>query len=80
MLYRAMLEAVGLNPRNPTPYNLLVTRHWMLLVPRARECFAAISINGLGFAGSLFVKTESDLALLRETGPLKALASVTGVE
>ena len=79
-LYRAMLETVCLNPRQPAPYNLLVTRDWMLLVPRARECFAAISINGLGFAGSFFVKSESDLGLLRETGPLAALASVAGAQ
>src|SRR5512135_2083822 len=32
------------------PYNLLLTRRWMLLVPRRRECVESISVNALGFA------------------------------
>jgi len=71
-----MLDAAGLDARSPAPYDLLVTRDWMLLVPRSRECFHAISINALGFAGSFFVRTESDLRLLRDEGPMAALASV----
>ena len=39
--YRALLDATGLHPvdagRQPAPYNLLVTRDWLLLVPRSAE-------------------------------------------
>src|SRR5205809_495245 len=30
------------------PYNLLVRRGWMLVVPRSRACFESIPVNALG--------------------------------
>jgi len=59
------------------PYNLLVTRRWMLVVPRRQEHYETISINALGFAGSLFVRTRAELELVRRAGPMKVLAAVT---
>jgi ATP adenylyltransferase len=32
-----------------------------------------VSINALGYAGSLFVRDEAELRALREAGPLAAL-------
>jgi ATP adenylyltransferase len=58
------------------PYNLLVTRRWMLLVPRSREHFQSISVNALGFAGSLFVRNRRELDLVRKTGPMNLLREV----
>lgn len=82
-LYREMLDAVRLKPvdadgglRQSGPYNLLATRDWMLLVPRSAERFDSISVNALGFAGSLFVRSEQQLAAVRDCGPMKVLASV----
>ncbi len=40
------------------PWNLLVTRRWMLVVPRLCERFEGVAINALGFAGSLFVRDD----------------------
>lgn len=60
------------------PYNLLATREWMLAVPRAREKFERISVNALGFAGSLFVRDEAEAARVREAGPMNVLAAVAG--
>jgi ATP adenylyltransferase len=45
----------------------------MLLVPRSREHFGAISINSLGYAGALLVRDEGQLRALAEAGPLAAL-------
>jgi len=59
-----------------TPYNLLVTRRWMLLVPRAAECFDSVSLNSLAFAGALLVRTRSQLSRLKAAGPMTALAQV----
>jgi len=77
-----MLEAVGLRPpaghRQSGPYNLLFTREWMLLVPRSRERFEGISINALGFAGTLLVWNEGQMEALRDHGPMTALRR-TGV-
>ena len=58
------------------PYNLLVTRRWMLFVPRACECFESLTVNALGFAGSLFARTEAQAQRIREFGPMNVLRYV----
>ena len=84
-LYRAALDHLGIAPfdagagaRHERPYNLLLTREWMLVVPRSREHFGEVSINGLGFAGSLFVRDEAQLQAIEDEGPLGVLCAVTG--
>jgi ATP adenylyltransferase len=72
--YRELLDAAGVRP--PAPYNLLATRDWMLLVPRSREAFEGISINALGFAGSLFVRDAAQLERVRRAGPMNVLRAV----
>jgi sulfate adenylyltransferase (ADP) / ATP adenylyltransferase len=61
------------------PWNLLVTRKWMLAVPRQCEDFRGVAINALGFAGSLFVRDEKQLAVIVGAGPMAALAAVAGL-
>ena len=89
-LYAAQLAAIGVvdeeapraandEPVRPAPYNLLVTRRWMLMVPRSRERFGTISINALGFAGSLFVRDDEEMQDLREAGPMRVLRAVSVV-
>ncbi|MDJ0746467.1 MAG: phosphorylase [Xenococcaceae cyanobacterium MO_167.B27] len=80
--YYSLLETVGLSidPHNSLQlgaYNLLATRNWMLLVPRKQEAFASISINSLGFAGSLFVRDRTSLELLQELSPMAILNGVS---
>ncbi len=58
------------------PYNLLLRRHWMLLVPRRRESFAGVSVNALGFAGSLFVPCPAALEQISRLGPFRLLTEV----
>ena len=83
--YCKLLRAAGLSVdatsgshTSTAPYNLLVTRKWMLLVPRSRECFEGISINALAFAGAFLVKNRREFETLRRLGPLTALQYVTG--
>ncbi len=59
------------------PYNLLVTRNWMLLVPRKEETFRGIGLNALGFVGTLLVKNLDQLEILENEGPMAALKWVT---
>lgn len=79
-VYRNMLEFLDLQRpgQNPSPYNLLFTRRWVLLVPRSRECFSTISVNALGFAGSLLVRDQEELQALKDAGPMAALQQVAG--
>jgi ATP adenylyltransferase len=75
--YRSLLRAVGLSVEAASsPYNLLATRQWLLLVPRSQEYFEGISINALGYAGALLVKDTAQLAILRQHGPMTALQRV----
>lgn len=71
VLYRDLLGALGID--EPVGYNLLVTPWWMLAVPRTRECIAGISVNALGFAGSLLAKDEAQLQAICSTGPMTML-------
>ena len=79
-LYWKLLAASGI-PRGAgrqqtQAYNLLATREWMMVVPRSRESYAGVPVNALGFAGSLLVRDDAQLQLLREVGPLTVLRHV----
>ena len=78
--YDLMLKAMSLHSASeddpPAPYNLLVTRAWMLLVPRSREAFASIQVNALGFAGTLLVRTAQQVQRMKDYGPLNLLKQV----
>jgi ATP adenylyltransferase len=75
-LYLEMARAFGCD-RPGRPYNLLLTRDWMLFVPRVRAHWERIGVNGLGFAGCLLVRGSDQLDELREHGPLKVLREVS---
>lgn len=81
--YFHLLQAVGLitNPilngvRQTGAYNLLATRKWMLIIPRSLEAFDSISVNSLGFAGALLVRSAEQMKVLKEFGPMRVLQSV----
>jgi ATP adenylyltransferase len=59
------------------PFNLLMTTRWMLVVPRRMERWGELSVNSLGFAGSLFAKTEEQREAMRQVGPMEVLRAVT---
>ncbi len=58
------------------PYNLLVTRETLLLVPRTQERWQDVSVNSLAYAGSLFVRDRAQIDRLRACGALAVLATV----
>jgi ATP adenylyltransferase len=82
-LYGGMLKDLGMaapsaggTTLQSKPYCLIVTREWMLLVPRSREFFEDISFNSLAFAGSLFVRNIQQFNRLKSFGPMNALRNV----
>jgi ATP adenylyltransferase len=77
LLYRSLLREVGCDLPG-TPYNLLATRDWTMVVPRTQETFDSISLNSLAFAGSLLVKNREQLERVRTVGPMAILRAVTG--
>ncbi|MEM5382846.1 phosphorylase [Paraburkholderia phymatum] len=81
--YHTLLEAAGVGAVDidgerchATPYNLLVTREWMLLVPRSDERVEGVSVNALGFAGSLFVRDAAQMDVIERLGPMTVLQRV----
>lgn len=82
-IYRALLRAAGLHDpfnrytgKQADAYNLIATRQWMLIVPRSQESYHAISVNSLGFSGSLLVRNLEQLQLLKDIGPMNLLKNV----
>jgi ATP adenylyltransferase len=67
---------VGSENRLAGAYNLLATAEWMLVVPRSQEHFHSISVNSLGFAGTLFVRNQEQLKVLKDLGPVTVLRNV----
>jgi ATP adenylyltransferase len=82
--YRSLCGAVGIEGPNgagpqcqSAPYNLLLTRDWMLMVPRTCEYAYDVSMNALGFAGCLFVRDAAQMQIVVEHGPMTLLRAVT---
>ncbi len=80
--YLTLLKAVGIEGsdgmtgKQSGDYNLLVTREWMLVVPRSHEDFKSISVNSLGFAGALLVRNQEQMKIIKEYKPLTILRHV----
>lgn len=80
--YYTLLSALGLYDANQSTsepngaYNLLITREWLLIVPRTQEQFESISVNSLGFAGTLFVRNQEQFEQLKAISPFKLLTHV----
>jgi ATP adenylyltransferase len=77
-VYRELLRACGVGAagENPTPHNLLMTRDWMMMVPRSRASDGPIDVNALGYAGTFVARRDRDLDWLRSTGPIELLRRV----
>ncbi|WP_026079620.1 ATP adenylyltransferase family protein [Spirulina subsalsa] len=65
-----------LTPQQTKPYNCLMTRNWMWIVPRTQAEYHTIPVNSLGFAGTFFVRNEEQLQQLKTWQPLTILSQV----
>jgi ATP adenylyltransferase len=66
----------GMKGKQSGAYNLMMTREWMLLIPRVQEGFDGILVNSLGCCGAMLVKTEEQLQYLKEITPMTVLRNV----
>lgn len=60
-----------------SPYNLLLTWEWMMMVPRTDESSAGISLNSLAFIGSILVKNSEQARQLKAAGLTQTLRQVS---
>ncbi|RDB24926.1 Diadenosine 5',5'''-P1,P4-tetraphosphate phosphorylase 2 [Hypsizygus marmoreus] len=69
-------------PAGRPSYNVLITLEHMHLIPRRRESYTiqqtgeALSVNALGFAGMVLVKSDEELEAVKKEGLGKILRSV----
>lgn len=78
-IYHQMLEYLAIENNGKTSlgnYNLLVTKQWMMMIPRTQPKAESISINSLGFAGALLVKNQEQLEIVKQYKPLHILKKV----
>lgn len=71
------MEAAGLDLQQPSAsYNFWCTEELALLALRSQEKDGPCSINALGYAGTVLVKSQSDLQYVLDKGPLAILRHV----
>lgn len=78
--YRKMLNEVGMKgPSEGTksqpsePHNLILTREWIILVPRSQTSCYGVESNALGYSGMLLAKDDESWETVHNVGPLRIL-------
>ena len=57
-------------------YNMVLTREYLQIMPRRTEASGDVSVNGLGGAGTFFVKRQEQLSYLEQRTPGRVLVDV----
>ena len=78
LLVSLALISSKVSEETPKPYNLLMTREFIMIVPRRAECVEEMSINAMGFMGSLFVRDQDQLDRIVSHGIIRALQNAAG--
>ena len=73
-LAAAATARAGLQPGDS--YNVLMTRRWLLTVPRGAEGDGVVGANALGFAGAFLVRGEAELGHVKSRDPMGILAQL----
>ncbi len=61
-----------------SPYNLLLTRDWLIIVPRRQESVDGLSLSALGYCGLIGLRTPDQIELVRRLGPMHMLSEAAG--
>ncbi len=69
---------VARTPDEAGPYNLVLTRDWLLFVPRRAESVAGVSLAGLSFAGLIGLRSAEQMRVVRDYGPMRMLCEAAG--
>jgi ATP adenylyltransferase len=59
-------------------YNLLITREWLMVVPRRVETAAGVSLSALGFAGLIGLRSQDQFDAVEAFGPMAMLVEAAG--
>lgn len=56
------------DPETTKPYNFIMTRRWMMVVPRSRDRLNGVECNGIAFTGAMLVRSREHVDWLKNTG------------
>lgn len=57
-------------------YNMVLTKRWMLVIPRSSRVYSDVDVNAMGFLGALLVKGDVTLQRVQSVGPMAILQGV----
>ncbi|KAI9020446.1 ATP adenylyltransferase-domain-containing protein [Hyaloraphidium curvatum] len=69
------VAAERMDPSIPS-HNLLLTKRWMMCVPRRAETFGGLGVNSVGFAGWLLATDEDQMRNMKASGPMSVLQNL----
>lgn len=76
LLQRAR-EVLGLGAsERECPHNFILTKRWMMVVPRRTDKFHDLTANSAGMVGSVFLWRQDQLEAWKEIGPMSVLAGL----
>lgn len=74
LLQRAR-EALGIDStEDACPHKFILTKRWMMVVPRRTDKFHDLTANAAGMVGSVFLWRQDQLEAWKEIGPMNVLA------
>ena len=72
MLQKAR-EVLQLSDDVPCPHNFIMTKKWMLVIPRRAKLYNEISANSPGMLGSVYISNHEQVDRWKEFGPVTTL-------
>lgn len=73
---RVAWQASGAAPTTYFPHNMMLTKRWMMVVPRRRAATQGASANAAGMMGMVWVTNAEQMARWKKYGPVKVLAEL----
>lgn len=73
-------RTAGLDPTAKTmaPYNLMASRDWLIVTPRATETVDGLSLSALSYSGLIGLRTPDQIETVRRIGPFSMLEQAAG--
>ena len=76
--YEAILDDLEMQVRDSwsrtDSYNMIMTKEYMMIVPRRAEYIGSVGCNSMGFAGSFFLATQQEIDDVKTYGPTHVLS------
>lgn len=72
-MMRGVRETLQLGEDGHAPHNVVLTRDWILVVPRSKVGYKGAYSNASAIVGQVWLKSAQDLDLWMQVGPTEAL-------